>query len=160
MALRDEYPDLLGGDDAAKAVSGATRMIEELLAETAADGGQTIKWSEKQADVRLFVHCHERALVGAGAALAALNLPPNYTATMIDAGCCGMAGSFGFEKEHYAISMKIGEDRLFPAVRSAPAQAEIAVTGVSCRQQIEDGTSRKARYLTEVLAEALPAAAL
>jgi Fe-S oxidoreductase len=69
-----------------------------------------------------------------------------------------MAGSFGFEKEHYDVSMKVGEERLFPAVRNAPADAEIAVTGVSCRQQIEDGTGRKARYLAEVLAEALPAA--
>ncbi len=85
-----------------------------------------------------------------------LGLPPQFKASMIDAGCCGMAGSFGFEKEHYDVSMKVGEERLFPAIRKAPAEAEIAVTGVSCRQQIEDGTGRAPRFLTEVLADALP----
>jgi FAD/FMN-containing dehydrogenase/Fe-S oxidoreductase len=158
MAVRDEYPDLLAGDEKAKAVSGAVMLLEEVLASTANDGKQQIEWSDTAKDVRLFVHCHERALVGTQAALAALKLPGKFKVSLIDAGCCGMAGSFGFEKEHYDVSMKVGEERLFPAVRNAPADAEIAVTGVSCRQQIEDGTGRKARYLAEVLAEALPAA--
>ena len=156
MAIKDEYPDLLPGDGKARAVADAVMLVEELLAETAGDGNQQIAWGDQSRDVRLFVHCHERALVGTKSALDTLNLPPNFKASMIDAGCCGMAGSFGFEKEHYDVSMKVGEERLFPAVRSAPETAEIAVTGVSCRQQIEDGTGRKARYLTEVLAEALP----
>ncbi len=157
MAIRDEYPDLLGGDEKARAVSDAVVMIEELLADTADDGEQQILWDEDaKKDVRLFVHCHERALVGTQAALKSLGLPPSFDASMIEAGCCGMAGSFGFEKEHYDVSMTIGEDRLFPAIRSAPADAEIAITGVSCRQQIEDGTDRKPRYLAEVLAEGLP----
>ncbi len=155
MALKDEYPDLLPGDEKARAVADAVVMIEELLAETADDGMQQIEWNEERRDVRLFVHCHERALVGTKAALDVLNLPPSFDATMIEAGCCGMAGSFGFEKEHYDVSMKIGEERLFPAIRSAPEDAQIAITGVSCRQQIEDGTDREPRYLTEILAEAL-----
>lgn len=156
MAIKDEYPDLLPGDEKAQAVAGAVVMIEELLSETAGDGMQQIKWAETAKDVRLFVHCHERALVGTQAAMKVLGLPPNFKVSMIDAGCCGMAGSFGFEKEHYEVSMKVGEERLFPAVRSMPAEAEIAITGVSCRQQIEDGTGRRPRYLTEILAEALP----
>ena len=159
MAIKDEYPDLLPGDEKARAVADAVMLVEELLAETAGDGKQQIDWGaadRQERDVRLFVHCHERALVGTKSALDVLNLPPNHKATMIDAGCCGMAGSFGFEKEHYDVSMKVGEERLFPAVRLVPENAEIAVTGVSCRQQIEDGTGRKPRYLTEVLAEALP----
>ncbi|MDA0232467.1 MAG: FAD-binding protein [Chloroflexi bacterium] len=159
MAIKDEYPDLLPGDEKAKAVAEAVVMVEELIAETAGDGMQQIEWGGRgrpERNVRLFVHCHERALVGTQSALRALSLPPNFKASMIEAGCCGMAGSFGFEKEHYDVSMKVGEERLFPAIRSAPRDAEIAVTGVSCRQQIEDGTGRSARYLTEVLAEALP----
>ncbi len=157
MAVKDEYPDLLGGDEKAKAVSDAVMMIEELLAETVGDGKQQIEWDENAAkDVKLFVHCHERALVGSQAALKVLNLPGGFNATMLDGGCCGMAGSFGFEKEHYDVSMKIGEERLFPAIRSTAEEVDIAVTGVSCRQQIEDGTDRKPRFLTEVLAEALP----
>jgi Fe-S oxidoreductase len=155
-ALKDEYPDLLKGDPRAKAVSKASLMIEEVLARTAGDGGQQVPWSpgvEKK--VALQVHCHERALVGTQAALRALSLPPGYQVTLINAGCCGMAGSFGFEKEHYDISMKVGEDRLFPFVRAASTDTEIAVTGVSCRQQIEDGTGRPARHLAEVLADAV-----
>ncbi len=157
MAIKDEYPDLLAGDEKAKAVSDAAMMIEELLAETAGDGQQQIEWSDSAAkDVKLFVHCHERALVGTQAALKALNLPPGFNASMIEAGCCGMAGSFGFEKEHYDVSMKIGEERLFPALRALGADTDVAITGVSCRQQIEDGTDHEPRFLAEVLAKALP----
>lgn len=157
MAIKDEYPDLLAGDEKAKVVSEAVMMIEELLAETADDDKQQIEWNESATrDVQLFVHCHERALVGSQAALKVLNLPPAFKASMIEAGCCGMAGSFGFEKEHYEVSMKIGEERLFPAIRSSSTDSDIAITGVSCRQQIEDGTDRKPRFLTEVLAEGLP----
>jgi Fe-S oxidoreductase len=155
-ALKDEYPDLLKGDPTARAVSKATLMIEELLVKTAGDGGPQIEWSpDVLKNVALQVHCHERALIGTQAAVKALSLPPGYQATLIDAGCCGMAGSFGFEKEHYDISMKVGEDRLFSFIRAASPDAEIAVTGVSCRQQIEDGAGRAARYLSEILAEAV-----
>ena len=122
MALKDEYPDLLPGDEKARAVADAVVMIEELLAETADDGMQQIEWGDAQRDVSLFVHCHERALVGTQASLKVLNLPPNFYASLVDAGCCGMAGSFGFEKEHYDVSMKIGEERLFPTLRSLPAR--------------------------------------
>ncbi len=155
LTLKDEYPDLFPDDPRARAVADAAVMIETLLVETAGDGGQQIEWSDREAGVAAQVHCHERALVGPGDAEDALNLPPGYSAEVIDAGCCGMAGSFGFEKEHYDVSMKIGEDRLFPFVRTAPSNIEIAVTGVSCHQQIGDGTDRDARYLVEVLADAL-----
>ena len=87
--------------------------------------------------------------------LKALNLPSGYNAKLIDAGCCGMAGSFGFEKEHYDVSIKIGEERLFPAIRKAPKSSISTITGISCKQQIEDGTGVNAKYLTEVLADAL-----
>ena len=155
FALKDEYPDLFPDDPRARAVADAAVMIETLLVETADDGGQQIAWSNREAQVAAQVHCHERALAGTGDVEAALNLPPGYSAEIIDAGCCGMAGSFGFEKEHYDVSMQIGEDRLFPFVRSAPSGVEIAVTGVSCHQQIADGTGRDARYLVEILADAL-----
>ena len=155
MAIRDEYPDLLGGDDKARAVAEATVMIEELLAETAGDGGQQIKWTDRSLDAQLHVHCHERALIGTGAGIEALNMPPNYSTELIDAGCCGMAGSFGFDRKYYDVSMKMGEDRLFPAIRAAAPDVAVAVTGVSCRQQVEDGTGRPARFLSEILADAL-----
>jgi len=78
-----------------------------------------------------------------------------YTVTEVDAGCCGMAGSFGFEAEHYELSMRIGGMRLFPAVRQEPAATVIAATGVSCRQQIAHGTGRPARHPVQLVREAL-----
>ena len=82
-------------------------------------------------------------------------MPPGFQAQEISAGCCGMAGSFGYEKEHYDLSMQIGEDRLFPAVRSAPVDTEIAAAGTSCRHQIADATGRESRHWAEILVEAL-----
>ena len=82
-------------------------------------------------------------------------MPPNYTTGLIDAGCCGMAGSFGFDRKYYDVSMKMGEDRLFPAIRATAPGVAVAVTGVSCRQQVEDGVERPARFLSEILADAL-----
>ena len=92
--------------------------------------------------------------VSASASLAALRLP-GWEVELVNAGCCGMAGSFGFEKEHYDISMTIGGQALFPAVEAKGDDWEIAVMGVSCRQQIEDGTGRRARHLVEVLRDGL-----
>ena len=83
-----------------------------------------------------------------------LNLPKNFNAKIIDAGCCGMAGSFGFEKKNYDISMKMAQERLFPALEKSDDDS-VVITGVSCKQQINDGTSKNARFLPEVLAEAI-----
>ena len=155
LTLKDEYPDLLGSDPAAKAVANASVMLEEILTETQNDGQQQIKWNDISADILLHVHCHERALVGTSQAVTALNLPPNYNAELIDAGCCGMAGSFGYAKEHYDVSLQVGEDRLFPALRKAGPSTQFAITGVSCKQQIEDELDRPAQFLAELLAEAV-----
>ena len=155
MAIKDEWVDLLGGDHKAKAVAESAAMVEELLAEAAGDGGQQIEFSDLARDVRFFGHCHQRALTGTTSSLQALKLAPGYRVSEIDAGCCGMAGSFGYEKEHVDVAMACGEDRLFPAIRAATPETEIAVTGVSCREQIGYGTGRRARHLVEVLADAL-----
>ncbi len=155
LTLRDEYPDLLGGDSTAKAVANAALLLEEVLVDASRDGGQQIDWSDRSADIMLHVHCHERALVGTTQALSALNMPPNYHVELIDAGCCGMAGSFGYAKEHYDVSLQVGEDRLFPALRRASNDTQFAVTGVSCKQQIEDEISRPALFLAEPLADAI-----
>jgi len=153
--LKDEYPDLLADDPRAQAVSDATVMLEELLAETAGDGGPQLRFSDAPAKVALHLHCHEQALIGAGAALKALRLPPGFDVTEIPPANCGMAGAFGYEKEHYEVSMLIGEDRVFPFVRALPADTRIVVTGMSCREQIEHGTGRRPESLAEVLAAAL-----
>ena len=105
-------------------------------------------------------HCHQKAVTGTAATVALLRAIPGAEVTEVDAGCCGMAGSFGFEAEHYDLSLRIGELRLFPAVRAEPADTIIAASGVSCRQQIAHGTGRRARHPLEIVRSALvPAAA-
>jgi Fe-S oxidoreductase len=100
-------------------------------------------------------HCHQKALAGTAAALGLLRRIPGAAAREVDSGCCGMAGSFGYEAEHYALSIKIGERALFPAVRALPPGGEMVAMGTSCRRQIADATGQRARHLVEVLAEAL-----
>ena len=155
-AITDDWPDLLGGDEKAKQVASSVVTIEQLLVETAGDGGQQIKWSGLNKRVRFFGHCHQRALAGTAESVAALNMPPGYKAEEISAGCCGMAGSFGYEKSHIAVATAAGEDRLFPAVREASPDTEFATSGVSCREQIGFNTERESRHVVEILADALP----
>ena len=105
--------------------------------------------------VKLHGHCQQKALSSLVPSVKVLTLPENYRVEVIPSGCCGMAGSFGYEKEHYDLSMKIGELVLFPTVRSADAQTLIAAPGTSCRHQIKDGTGRKALHTVEILYDAL-----
>ena len=100
-------------------------------------------------------HCHQKALVGTAPTMALLRLPAGYEVDEIASGCCGMAGSFGYEAEHYELSMDVGRQRLFPAVEGAGSDVEIVADGISCRQQIQHATGRKARHLAEVLWEAV-----
>ena len=154
LTLRDEYPDLLPGDDRAKAVAENTFMLEEFLARLAEGDGVGIKFSPRPGKVLFHGHCHQKALIGTDPSVQALRLVPGVQVEALDAGCCGMAGAFGFEKEHYDLSMQIGERVLFPAVRSDP-DATVVVTGVSCRQQVEHGTGTKPLHLAEFLADAM-----
>ena len=110
--------------------------------------------TEKQV-IKLHGHCHQKALTSLTPSVKTLSFPQNYVVETINSGCCGMAGSFGYEKEHYAVSMKVGELVLFPAVRQAAESVIIAAAGTSCRHQIKDGTGRKAKHPIEVLFEAL-----
>ncbi|MBI2165200.1 MAG: FAD-binding protein [Chloroflexi bacterium] len=155
LTLRDEYADLLPGDERARLVAENALLLDEFIVAAQEDGaarGLALKPIARKA---LFHgHCHQKALVGTEASLQALRMVPGLEVKALDAGCCGMAGAFGFEKEHYDVSMKIGEQRLFPAVRAAP-DALVIVTGVSCRQQVEHGTGAKPLHLAEVLAMAL-----
>jgi FAD/FMN-containing dehydrogenase/Fe-S oxidoreductase len=157
LTLRDEYAALLGADPRAAAVAAATRLPEELLAEAIADGRLALAERSPVSGKRILFHghCHQKALAGTSATIALLRGIPGAEVTEVDAGCCGMAGSFGYEKEHYELSMRIGELRLFPAVRAAPGDAIIAATGVSCRQQIAHGTGRRAWHPLEIVQQAL-----
>jgi Fe-S oxidoreductase len=156
LTFRDEYPDLLR-DDASRTVAAQTFLLDELIAKLAAEDSSVASLFRDDVDreIVLHAHCHQKALVGADPTLVALRLVPGYKVRLVDTGCCGMAGSFGFEAEHYDISRAMGALRLFPAVEAASPQAQIAITGVSCRQQIGHFTSRRPRHAVELLAEAL-----
>jgi FAD/FMN-containing dehydrogenase/Fe-S oxidoreductase len=154
LTFRDEYPQLVR-DDRAKKVAENSFMIDEFLMKLYEDGKLQLNMGKLEKKILFQAHCHQKAEMGTATSMAALRLAPGYQVELINAGCCGMAGSFGYEKEHYDLSMKIGEEALFPAIRAKDDDWEVAVMGVSCRQQVEDGTGRKARHLVEVLADAL-----
>jgi Fe-S oxidoreductase len=154
LTLRDEYPDLLGTPQARRVAERAL-SLEEYLCRRLDDRDWQPQFSSTPRSVLLHGHCHQKSLVGSGPSLRLLRMPPGFTAEEVDAGCCGMAGAFGYEKEHYEISMQIGEMRLFPAIRQSPPDAWIVASGTSCRQQILHATGRKAIHLAEALAGAL-----
>ncbi|MYY11306.1 FAD-binding protein [Streptomyces sp. SID4919] len=157
MTLRDEHKVMLPDDAAVKDVSGRVRQVEELLVEAIDEGRLTLSDTAWPAGKRLLYHghCHQKAEVGTAATVALLKRIPGVEVEELDAGCCGMAGSFGFEAEHYDVSMTVGEDRLFPAVRAEPDETVIVATGVSCRQQIFHGTERDAWHPVQLIREAL-----
>jgi Fe-S oxidoreductase len=133
------------------------RLVDELILDAVAAGRLRMDPESALAGRRVVFHghCHQKALAGTAATVSMLSLIPGATVAEVDAGCCGMAGSFGFETEHYELSMQIGGMRLFPAVNAESAETVIAAAGVSCRQQIEHGTGRRARHPVELMRAAV-----
>lgn len=154
LSFRDDYLDLVD-DERAERVARHTYLIDEFLAKLHDEGRLRLPFNRLEKTLKLHGHCHQKALTGAGATLAALNMVPGYTVTLLNTGCCGMAGSFGYEREHYDLSLKIGEDRLFPAIRASDETVEFVAPGTSCRHQIADGTGRWARHPIEAIRDAL-----
>lgn len=158
LSFRDEYPDLVDEYLVSKAKFLATNalMIDEFLA-LEIDKGNIRKgqFTSDIQEIKLHGHCQQKAVASTKSTLKILNFPENYIATEIPSGCCGMAGSFGYEKEHYDLSMKIGEMVLFPAVRQSNKETLIAAPGTSCRCQIKDGTNVEALHPIEILYKAL-----
>jgi FAD/FMN-containing dehydrogenase/Fe-S oxidoreductase len=155
LTFRDEYPDLLD-DPRAGELAKRTFMIEEFLVGLRERGALNLPFRDASRSLLLHGHCHQKALIGSGPSLQVLRMLPGTQVEEVDSGCCGMAGSFGYEKEHYDLSIAIGSRRLFPAVRSKGPEWEIVASGISCRQQIAHATGRRARHLVEVLAASLP----
>jgi Fe-S oxidoreductase len=151
LTFRDEYPDLLQGE-AVRKVAAASFIFEEFVAKEKRAGRWKLEFRPQAAKALVHGHCHEKALIGSGYLKEALGLA--YRVEEVDSGCCGMAGSFGYEKEHYEVSMAIGRRRLFGAVEGSP-EAVVVAPGVSCRQQIEHATGRVALHPAEALARAL-----
>ena len=113
------------------------------------------RFTSEEKQLKIHSHCHQKSLSNQKVTFDILNLPQNYKPTIITSGCCGMAGSFGYEKEHYDISMKIGELKLFPAIRKTSEDCVIIANGTSCRHQILDGTGRTAMHPVSILKQAL-----
>ena len=158
LGFRNEVPDLVPERlvEAANAVAKQALLIDEFIAREA-DRGRIRReaFTIESRNIKLHGHCHQKSLASLTSTVKALELPVNYRVQVIPSGCCGMAGSFGYEKEHFDISMKIGGLVLFPAMRSAPADTIIAAPGTSCRHQIKDGIGRIAHHPAEILHDAL-----
>lgn len=158
LTFRDEYPDLVDESlvtDAKRIAQHALTFEEFVARELEAGRIKQEQFTDEERLIKLHGHCQQKAVSSLVPSKKALSLPKNYTVQLIPSGCCGMAGSFGYEAEHYDVSMKIGELVLFPTVRQQPEDVIIAAAGTSCRHQIKDGTNRKAQHPAEILFAAL-----
>ena len=158
LTFRDEYPDLVDESlvaDAKRLAENALTFEEFFAREMDAKRILPDAFTNEKRLIKLHGHCQQKAVSSVVPGKKSLSLPKNYTVQLIPSGCCGMAGSFGYEAEHYDVSMKIGELVLFPTVRQQPDEVIIAAPGTSCRHQIKDGTGRKAKHPAEILFEAL-----
>lgn len=158
LTFRDEYPDLVDESlaETAKSLAINCLMFDEFIAREMENKRipKEAFTTEKRL-IKLHGHCQQKAISSVVHTKKMLSFPENYTVQLIPSGCCGMAGSFGYEAEHYELSMKIGELVLFPTVRQQPEDVIIAAPGTSCRHQIHDGTGRKALHPAEILFDAL-----
>ena len=156
LSFRDEYHRFHLNEEKVASVSSNSWLIEEFLSKEINDGAITSElFTKESTTIKIHNHCHQKALSNQKVTFDILNLPRNYAVTIISSGCCGMAGSFGYEKEHYDVSMKIGGLKLFPAVEKAAHETIIADNGTSCRHQILDGTGRQASHPVSILKNAL-----
>nr|WP_314835508.1 FAD-linked oxidase C-terminal domain-containing protein [uncultured Flavobacterium sp.] len=156
LTFRDEYLRLADDKESAQKLSKNVFTIEEFFKKEITSGKiHSGQFSDVQKEIKIHGHCHQKSLSSVEATFAMLNLPQNSSVTIYNSGCCGMAGSFGYEKEHYDISMHMGEDTLFPKVRATSETTAIAAAGTSCRHQIFDGTKREALHPVTILRSCL-----
>jgi FAD/FMN-containing dehydrogenase/Fe-S oxidoreductase len=158
LSFRDEYSGLVDGElrHASELLAGNVFTIDEFISREYRSGNISSElFTTEKAIIKLHGHCHQKSIASTETLLEMLSIPANYSVEEIKSGCCGMAGSFGYEKEHYDISMKVGELVLFPEIRKSADTVIIAAPGTSCRQQIFDGTGVRAYHPVEVLYKAL-----
>jgi len=158
LGFRDEYPELAGSDliSVSRKIAANSYLIDEFLAKEYMNGRiDRSLFTDEPKEILLHGHCQQKAITSTSSTIEMLSVPVNYKVKEIASGCCGMAGSFGYEKEHYDLSNQIGEMILFPEVRNSKASSIIAAPGTSCRHHIKDGTGRKSLHPAVVLFEAL-----
>ncbi|MEE8349726.1 MAG: 4Fe-4S dicluster domain-containing protein, partial [Acidobacteriota bacterium] len=153
--IHDDYPNLLNGAPGSQPISSTVVTLEDFLNRDEVASRLSEKMGVGPDEILFHGHCQQKALQGIEGSLSSLKSLKQTQLQAIDSGCCGMAGSFGYDQKHYQISGQIGEDRLFPALRKASEKAEVVASGFSCRSQIQHFTGRKARHLAEVLADCL-----
>ncbi|MES1226491.1 MAG: FAD-binding oxidoreductase, partial [Bacteroidota bacterium] len=158
LTFRDEYIDLADDENLEKAKKLAKNvfLVDEFIANEIDKGNiSNHLFTKEKREIKLHGHCQQKALSSVAPTVKILSFPENYSVQTIPSGCCGMAGSFGYEKEHYELSMQIGEMVLFPTIRKQSENTIIAAPGTSCRHQVKDGTGRKALHPVEILYDAL-----
>ncbi|WP_394971818.1 FAD-binding and (Fe-S)-binding domain-containing protein [uncultured Croceitalea sp.] len=156
LSFRDEYKRLYDDKSILEKLSNNSFLIEEFLAKEIEIGNiSSNSFTKEERIVKIHGHCHQKALSNQKVTFDMLNLPVNFKVSIIASGCCGMAGSFGYEKEHYKTSMAVGELKLFPTVRKSDVETIISANGTSCRHQIYDGTGRQALHPVSILRQAL-----
>ncbi len=158
LGFRDEYPDLAGLElkDKAKKLAANSFLVDEFVSKEFREGRiKRESFTEDKLQILLHAHCQQKAVASSACSVEMLSIPANYDVSEIPSGCCGMAGSFGYEKEHFELSKKIGELVLFPGIRNSGSDVVIAAPGTSCRHHIKDGTGRIAKPPVVILYEAL-----
>jgi Fe-S oxidoreductase len=158
LGFRDEYPELAGEDMKEKAarIAANSWLIDEFIEREHQSGNiSSGSFADTPADILLHAHCQQKAISSSACSIGILSIPSNFKVREIPSGCCGMAGSFGYEKEHYDLSNRIGEMILFPDIREAGENTIIAAPGTSCRHHIKDGTGKIAKHPIEILYQAL-----
>jgi len=150
-ALTDDLPDLIDDVELGRRIKQNVMMIDNFLADELRQGRLRCDFTSPFRKIIIHPHCHQKALFGTDSMKYVLEKVPAMSVEILDTGCCGMAGSFGFEKEHYELSMEIGEDRLFPAVRKRSTGSVIVACGLSCRDQIRDGTGAEAMHWVQTI---------
>jgi Fe-S oxidoreductase len=156
LGFRDEFPRLATNALAARQLADNCFLVEEFLSREMAKGNiDRALFTREEKQIKIHVHCHQKALSNQKITFDILNFPENYHPTILPTGCCGMAGSFGYEKAHYEVSMAIGELKLFPSLRKIDKETFVAANGTSCRHQIMDGTGLEAQHPVTILKKAL-----
>lgn len=156
LTFKDEYLRLADDKTSAESIAKNTFLIEEFIQQEIKLGNiSSQQFTSDEKTIKFHGHCHQKSFSNQLSSFDVLNLPKNYKVTIIPSGCCGMAGSFGYEKEHYEVSMQVGEQTLFPAIRKASSGDIISANGTSCRHQIKDGTNKEAKHPITILKEAL-----
>ena len=156
FTFKDEYLKLCKNKEKAASLAENCMLIDQFLASEIASGAITEDaFHMESKNIKIHAHCYQKALGNPADTFKILNLPKNYTVRLLNTGCCGMAGSFGYEEEHYELSLKVGEERLFPAIRKTDFSVIIAANGTSCRHQITDGTDRNSSHPVSILRNAL-----